>query len=205
MYPYFDYPDFFPTLRDMMQLQIPLNESNKQKLKQIKDAENSVCIHIRMGDVLELTVYDAFLVKPSYIEKSILKISKEILKKDKTTKNITFFFFSNTMKLVKKRLPDKELQLLVKDTPVNINFDYVDINKDSEPYFELELMKNCNHFINSGGGFSKLASILGENESKIIITPGKDDFSLRRIVRDGLSEREIEWGYRLENRNIKIL
>ncbi|GMO66361.1 MAG: hypothetical protein Ta2D_12450 [Rickettsiales bacterium] len=188
------------TFRDMMQLQIPLNEPNKQKLQQIRQSENSVAIHIRMGDILYtnpvvMGLLQRYLPKVSYFKKSIIDISKEIIKQKKTNKpiNITFFIFSNSMDLVKARLNNKELQALKNEInkiqQVNITFDFVDINKDEEPYFELELLKNCQHFIISGGGFSRLASYLGEYKDKIIIEPNDDDFL-------DVEEKKKDWGYK---------
>ncbi|GMO56934.1 MAG: hypothetical protein Ta2D_02260 [Rickettsiales bacterium] len=183
--------------RDIMQLQTPLNQANKQKLEQIKQAENSVCLHIRMGDVLSPTI-NGYLVKRDYIKKSVLNMIKQL-----KTKNITFFVFSNSIELLKARLSEEKFD-------DNVVFDYVDINKDEEAYFELELMKNCQHFILSGGGFGRFASDLCSNKNKIVIQHKEYFFASNKIVKDNLMEKELEWNYRWDYdsndwENIKIL
>jgi hypothetical protein len=154
---------------DILQLQTPLNEVNRIKLEQIKNSKNSVCMHIRMGDCLR-PVVAGYLPKKSYFVRSIEKIKKLL------GEEITIFVFTNSQELAKARFS-------------GYNMDFVDINDDNQPHFELELMRNCQHFITSGGGFSRLASHLSANKNKIIITPLYTDFC------GNIQDRENEWGY----------
>jgi hypothetical protein len=180
---------------DMMNLIIPLDETNTKKLSQIKNAENSVCIHIRMGD--ELRPNSTYLPKISYFKNSIKEMAKKISKNNNKT-NITFFMFSNTMRLVKVRLNNATLRETTKGISDNITFDYVDINDDSSPEFDLELMRNCQHFIISQGGFSKLIVALGQYKNKMVISPPLPPTKY---------DKEKEWGYEWTGnwKNIKIL
>ncbi|MDR3290430.1 MAG: alpha-1,2-fucosyltransferase [Rickettsiales bacterium] len=176
----------------MLKIFVSLNEANSNKLKQIKEAENSVCVHVRMGDILKPDSVN-FLPKISYFKNSINKIIQKLGKKQ----NITFYIFSNSISLVKARLNNKTLKV-----PSNITIDYVDINKESEPCFELELMRNCQHFILSLGSFSLLAAKLGQCNDKIVIEAGAGDLCGNKII-GGIHNREREWGYRWKGRNVK--
>jgi hypothetical protein len=137
-----------------------------------------------MGDCLRPVLLNGYLPKISYFKESIKKLKKQL-------GEITIFVFTNSQELAKVRLADNDM-------------DFVNINDDNEPYFELELMRNCQHFITSGGGFSRLASHLSTNKNKIIITPLGTDLC------KNYKDRENEWGYRWNNesndwKNIKIL
>jgi hypothetical protein len=169
---------------DILQLKTPLNEVNQTKLEQIKNSKNPVCLHIRMGDCLRPALPKGYLPKISYFQKSIKKLKKQL-------GEMTIFVFTNSQELAKARL-------------VGDNMDFVDINCDNESHFELELMRNCQHFITSGGGFSRLASHLSTNKNKIIITPLDSDLC------KNYTHREKEWGYKWNNesndwRDIKII
>jgi hypothetical protein len=170
---------------DILQLQTPLNEPNLIKLEEIKNTKNSVCMHIRMGDCLKPGVV-GYLPKKSYFYRSIERLRKS-LGKDMTT----FFIFTTSQNLARARFTDYDMK-------------FVDVNDDDQPHFELELMKNCQHFITSGGGFSRLASMLSTNKNKIIINPLNTDFC------GNIHDREKEWEYKWDYesgdwRNIKIV
>ncbi|MDR3289829.1 MAG: alpha-1,2-fucosyltransferase, partial [Rickettsiales bacterium] len=148
-------------------LTTPLTKANEKKLKQIKETPNSVCIHIRMGDVLAPnSMYP--LAKLSYIKRSIANIKKQL------RGPVTFFVFSDS-KLAKK---------------IGKEYDYVNINNYDKGYFDLDLMKNCQHFICSTGSFSGLAAEMGEYNKKLVFKPYKNDVCVNQ------AEKEKEWEYK---------
>jgi hypothetical protein len=159
-----------------LNLSVPLPLLVSQKLSQIKQTQNSVCVHIRMGDMLKPSV--DCLISLSYIRSSLFKIIEKL-----NSNNITFFIFSNSMELVKNKLKTIE-----KD--IKGNFDYVNLNQDEQGYFELELMRNCQNFIITQGGFGRLASDLSKHLNKIIICPRESDKLYNQ------SQKEKEWGYK---------
>jgi hypothetical protein len=168
----------YKNLKDLLTLQQPLNEANQAKLEQIKSCKHSVCIHIRMGDVLRPTLHTGYLPKPNYFIDSIKQLKAKL-----NTEDINYFVFCNSMEVAKNRL-------LKEDLIQKIKIDFVDNNKDSEAAFELELMKSCKHFILSGGRFSDLAVSLSEYKDKIVLRPVKEDFSVNK---------ESDWHYDFTN------
>jgi hypothetical protein len=199
----------YEILQEIMVLKTPLNVKNKEKIAIIKNSQNSVCVHLRMGkdDIFspEGDKYiHLYMVKKSYILKSIKKMINKIVKLNlknniKTAPiDITFFFFSNSMDSLKSNLNENILQTIVDKykiykNNININFDYVDINESSQPHFEIELMRSCNHFITSSGGFTELASVLGKYKDKIIIRPIRNNFYTKSDMIYSYKDAIKEW------------
>jgi hypothetical protein len=157
---YFD--EYKKDIREMFTLKEPLNQKNEDMLHKIKNSLNSVCIHIRRGDNIKQSVTG--ILHSSYFQKAIDTIIEKVSEKgegeDAQPSPPSFFVFSDDLDWCKRKLDFR-----------NHPFEFVNINSVQEPYFELELMKNCKHFIRSQGTFSFWATYLCENEDKIIIQP----------------------------------
>ncbi len=146
-------------IRNAMKLMIPLDKANTKMIEKIR-AVNSVCVHIRRTDFIGRIKKNGSMgaVSAKYINNSISKIISSV-------PDAHFFIFSQDFDWVKQ----------------NINFadakyEFVNINDSLHGEFELELMKNCQNFILSCGGFGRLAAFLSEYKNKMIISP-----NLRRI------------------------
>lgn len=146
-------------LRKIFTLIKPLDEANTKFLNEIQSSENPVLIHIRRGDYLKpkYTAIYARLEYTNYYDKAIALIKSKI-------KNPKFFLFCEDSKYI-----HEEFILKYPDT----NFTYVDCNIDSEKkvIFELELMKNCKHFITANSTLSYWAATLATNPDKLMIGP----------------------------------
>lgn len=116
---------------------------------------NSVSIHIRRGDFLKFK--DVFeTISLNYYKCAVKYIEQNI-------NNPIFYIFSDDIDWCKAEL--KEIGL------TNNNAIYVDWNKGLKSYRDMQLMSLCKNNINANSGFSSWASILNQNEDKIVIEP----------------------------------
>jgi hypothetical protein len=127
------FPESIDFFREIFSLKTPLNMKNKQERQKISKAKCSCLIHMRLGDALA-----GFL--PSEYYASAIKKFETKLNNPKIKP--TYFVFSNDLPLAKKTL-----------SKIKKKFVFMNINDETQPYFELELMKTCQHFILSTGGF----------------------------------------------------
>lgn len=148
---HFQWPSLFLPLRDKLREEIslkePLSESAQFVLKEIKNCE-SVCLHIRRGDYLNVDFlkvcnYDYYRRGMDYIAEKV--------------ENPYFYVFSDDINWVEDNYTIPYPHRLVKE-------------KHAAP-FELELMRNCKHFVISNSSFSWWAQFLTENESAVVVAP----------------------------------
>lgn len=135
----------------------PLTSCAQDYMDLIKDT-NSVSIHIRRGDYLDLDHF--FRVIPiDYYKAAITQIIK-------TVNNPSFFIFSNDINWVKENFDFINDPIFVDHTKCRNYSGYADIE-------EYELMKNCKHNIIGNSSFSWWAAYLNQNNNKIVIAPKK--------------------------------
>lgn len=150
---YFQNENYFKNLRPQIlqdfKLLEPLNQENASLLKQIKQT-NSVSLHIRRGDYLNSSFKN--LDVKEYYQKAIDYIASKI-------KNPHFYIFSNDFAWVKENIKTGYEQTIV------------DINDESHGYFDLELMRHCQHNIIANSTFSWWGAWLNKNPDKIVIAP----------------------------------
>jgi hypothetical protein len=166
---YNKYPD---DIRNMLTLIAPMDEANKNKLEKIKNCDNPICIHLRRGDVIR-NKNKGYAVNKNYVNRSIREMINKLKERDSKINEFNFFIFSNGIEWARENL-DFNIENI--DKNITVNSDFVDINDDTKSEFELELMKNCKHYIISGGGFSVLPLFLNTYPDKIVIEPGDDDW-----------------------------
>ena len=154
---YFQTEKYFTNIREQLlkdfELNLPLNNANKEVLEKIKSTE-AVAVHFRRGDYTKKRVSDKYGSCSVEYYKNAVKLIAE-----KTGKNLTVFVFSDDINWVKQ----------------NAKFDcetvYVDINSGKQGYFDLELMKNCKHNVIANSSFSWWGAWLNQNPEKVIVAP----------------------------------
>ncbi len=132
-----------------------LDKKNSSLLEEITKT-NSVSVHIRRGDYVHdkktMTFHGACNL--DYYKRSIKLMQKRVA-------NPVFFFFSDEPDWVKSNIKT--------DSPSY----YVDWNKGSNSYKDMQLMSKCKYNIIANSSFSWWGAWLNENSKKIIIAPKK--------------------------------
>lgn len=137
-----------------------LDSKNLQILELIKNTKDSVSLHIRRGDYLNI---HGFVKLGGAYYNSAISIMNDKLK------DCHYFIFSNDIDFAKNNF--------IKYLNNDIKYNIIDI-KDNNPAFEMYLMSCCNHQIIANSTFSFWAALLNANKDKIVITP--DRFSYDR-------------------------
>lgn len=152
-----------------------LDDKNTNMLHLIQSKKNSVAIHIRRGDYMNLHGF-AKLGK-TYYDSAIDIISNRL-------GDCYYFIFSNDIEFIKNNF--------IKSLNRKIQYTIVDIN-DNNPAFELYLMSSCNHQIIANSTFSFWAALMNPNINKIVVSPdrfaydrNKDEFPREWIIVDHL-------------------
>lgn len=155
---YFQNEKYFKHVRndilEKFSLKETLDEKNKNVLDKISE-ENSISIHIRRGDYVELEAVKKVhgVCSLKYYQNAIKYISKHV-------KNPHFFLFSDDVKWV------------VENLKIDYPYTIADFNQ-GKGWLDLNLMKHCKHNIIANSSFSWWAAWLNENPDKIVIAPKK--------------------------------
>lgn len=114
---------------------------------------NSVCVHIRRGDLLN--PHNLYWTRPSesYYMKGIKYVAER-------TADPVFYVFSNS---------HDDIKWIKHNYKFEVPVQYVDLGNPG--YDDLRLMYNCKHFIMSRSTFSWWGSYMSQNPDKIIVAP----------------------------------
>lgn len=129
------------------------NLSLSEKLKSI----TSVSVHIRRGDYLSNKSASANFITcdVDYYQKAIKTITERI-------KNPEFFVFSDDHDWVRQNISFANYPVI-----------FIDWNKGSDSYRDMQLMSLCKHNIIANSSFSWWGAWLNANPEKIVISPEK--------------------------------
>lgn len=153
---YWQSEEYFKDIRKQLikdfQLKKPLDRASKKTLNLISK-HNSVAVHSRRTDYVTNTAANKVhgVCSLAYYKKAIKYITKKIQEPH-------FFIFSDDINWVKNNLK------------LNNCF-YMDKNPIEKGFKDLELMKNCKHFITANSSFSWWGAWLSENQNKIVVAP----------------------------------
>lgn len=153
---YWQSAKYFIESKDIILGKITFSNIEVEEIKKIAEKmenENSVSIHIRLGDYLEEnSIYGHICTKEYYI-KAISYILENV-------ENPVFYVFSDE--------PQKAIQML------NLEKYYVVTENEGEnSYKDMYLMSICKHNIIANSTFSWWGAWLGQAKGKIVITPSK--------------------------------
>ncbi|MDD6057938.1 MAG: alpha-1,2-fucosyltransferase [Clostridiales bacterium] len=125
-----------------------LSEKATQKIEDIRRIKNTVAVHIRRGDYLEVNAY----IGPEYASDA-MRIMEEKLG------NVNYCFFSDDITWVKEYFGEKE------------NHHFISGSTSLTDVEEFFCMVACEHHIIANSTFSWWGAYLNQNKEKIVIAP----------------------------------
>lgn len=134
------------------------SEQLSEKIQKIKNQNNTVSIHIRRTDYLNLDNIFIQLGK-EYYEKAV-----DVIFSLCSSNRLNLYVFSDDIDWCEKSVS------FSKDKVESINFVHTDSDK---PYEDIELMRNCKHNIIANSSFSWMGALLNDNKNKIVVAPEK--------------------------------
>lgn len=127
-----------------------LDAYNKKCIERIIKTYDSVCVHVRRGDMSQEGYYWKVLSPEYYIR--IIENNRDKM----------FFFFSDDMDWVKSNIISKLS---------DVRYELVDHNSDDQGYLDLFLMTKCKNYICSSGSLGKIAAVFSEHKRKRVYLP----------------------------------
>lgn len=127
------------------------DDKNKKLLDKIKNT-NSVSLHVRRGDYVNIKEYYD-VCSLAYYKNAIDIIRKNI-------KKPIFYIFSNDIPWCKKYFDIT-------------NIVFVDCNKSSDSFRDMQLMSYCKHNIIANSTFSWWGAWLNNNKEKMVMAPNR--------------------------------
>lgn len=140
----------------------PLTGQNADLAKKMK-MENSVSIHIRHGDYLQLTDW-CHVLSADYYHRAMEYIRNRV-------DNPVFYCFSDDLQWCKENLKAD-------------NIVFVDGNHGQESYRDMQLMSLCKHNVVANSTFSMWGAWLNSNPDKIVIRPQSVFVNVEDEVKD---------------------
>ena len=134
-----------------------LSSENQRLVKEIKNNPNSVAVHVRRGDFVNLGLC---ILTAEYYFSAIREMRHRV-----APENPHLYFFSNGIDWVKNHL----LQQL----PEDITYSLVEGNGNDAGHVDLYLISLCSHQISSNSSFGFWGGFLNKNEDKSVIIPDK--------------------------------
>lgn len=121
-------------------------------------SNNSVSIHIRGGDYLNVENYGTLgkICNEDYYKSAVNYIKSK-------TNNPVFFVFSDDEKFARKFFVEEDKMVFISNIQIEEKKDWVD----------MYLMSNCKHNIIANSSFSWWGAWLNQNEEKIVVCPQK--------------------------------
>lgn len=146
------YEDILYELREKIQFPPSNNPLNEEMRTEMLGC-NSVSMHIRRGDYLNLENKEMFgnICTPAYYQKAMEVIREQV-------SNTHFYIFSDDIPYVKKEYRGN-------------SYTVVDINHGKDSFYDMWLMSRCKHHICANSTFSFWGARLNPDEDKVMIRP----------------------------------
>lgn len=153
---YWQSEDYFSDIQDEIRSIFTFNEFSEKENLELLDrikGKQTVALHVRRGDFLKSSKF-VCLGETDYYTKAITYISNRI-------NNPVFVVISDDINWCKVSLE------------LDDNTIFVDWNKGSQSYRDMQIMTVCDHCIVANSSFSWWGAWLNSNPNKIVVAPEK--------------------------------
>lgn len=156
-YGYWQNTRYFEEIRDILiedfTYKLPLDSIQMKYIEKMK-RENSVAMHVRRTDYLVPGSYEYFAhLTKRYYDNAVAYIEKQTRQKAK------IYIFSDDIEWCKREFVDYP------------NVVFVDDKISTDQHVDMELMRNCKHFVIANSTFSWWGAWLAEYKEKILVAP----------------------------------
>ena len=127
-----------------------LSETMKAYAEAMEDS-NSISVHIRRGDYLQVDEVYGGICTEEYYEKAMEKMREEV-------PHCRFFIFTNDIPWVKEHMQGEDITV-------------VEGNDEDAGYIDMYLMTRCKHYILANSSFSWWGCYLNPSKDKKVIAP----------------------------------
>lgn len=149
---------------------IALSEKMREYEKQMTET-NSVSLHIRRGDYLEVSDVYGGICTPQYYEKAMNQM-------EQWHSDCHFFVFTNDVAWVREHYKQKNLTI-------------VEGNDEDAGFIDMYLMTKCKHYILANSSFSWWGCYLNSSKEKKVIAPNQ--WFIGRDCRDIYTDEMIKY------------
>lgn len=149
------YEDMIPFLQEKIVFPNRYNRKTKELLEKLEGKNNTVSIHIRLGDYIEKSSTYGNICTEAYYDAAIRYIQERV-------EHPEIYLFSDE--------PDKAVKMLG-NIPVHV----VDWNTGKDSMYDMLIQSRCVHNICANSTFSMWGARLNTNPTKIMIRPLKHD------------------------------
>ena len=140
------------------------------KYKEYMENSNSVCVHIRRGDYLEVDEVYGGICTEAYYKKAMQKMKEEM-------PDCHFYIFTNDIPWVKGHMVGEDITV-------------VEGNNEDTGYIDMYLMTRCKHYILANSSFSWWGCYLSASKEKKVIAP--NSWANGRDCRDVYTEEMVK-------------
>lgn len=130
----------------------PADNKNIEMIEELSSC-NSVCVHIRRGDLTNKHYTYFSMVGEDYYKEGMRYIAER-------TNNPVFYIFTNN---------HNDFEWLKQNYKFDYPVKFVDLGNPGHE--DLRLMYNCKHFVISNSSFSWWGSYMSQNPNKIVVAP----------------------------------
>lgn len=164
------YEDIVPKLQQEIDFGLKFGEQTARMLKQIREDDSSVSLHIRLTDYVAKAATYGGICTDEYYRSAISAVKRHV-------ECPHFYLFSDDV---------READRVAREW--NINYTIVDCNTGSNSRYDMMLMSGCRHNICANSSFSIWGATLNTNSEKMMIKPLKANNEIEVDIDTALSE-----------------